>query len=196
MKGSAPSSRTSGRSLFRSAAIGVTTAAIAGHFKGIAETEAFNKAQAEGFSDALAEGATAAEAISQHLTEAGKIEFRLFDETQDLGENLAALGLDVDQFSQLAARDAEGIRAWGDAMIAAGADAHDVNLVMLAATKTAENLGGAQKLAAENAKISARKPRRPPGNWIRPPANICSHSRPGNGSRPSRPRRPVKPRRS
>ena len=42
-------------------------------------------------------------------------------------------------------------------MIAAGADAHDVNLVMLAATKTAENLGGAQKLAAENAKIFGKE---------------------------------------
>jgi len=105
----------------------------------LAEADAFDTEQVEAFKDALLEGKTAVEALKAELTEAGKVTVRDFGESalaalpwgddtvmRDITDKVVSLGIDVDEFSDIAADNTKDLKAWAEAMIADGQNAEDV----------------------------------------------------------------------
>lgn len=140
------------------AALGIATAVISREMEKAAATEAFKTEQVQGWVNAMREGATLTEAIVQNYTEAGKVEaLNVFGQTRDITADLAALNVTVEEYAQLARMGADQTRAWGDAQIAAGADAEAVGRVMIGAATTHANLGTAQRQARVDAEVFGRE---------------------------------------
>lgn len=137
------------------AAIAGVTMGISHHLKNIAETKAFKKGEVDGFTEALKEANTEVEAIRTKLEDAGKIEFAVpdLDIRLPIIDTLNELGVSVGQFSVLVAGGEPKIKAWSDAMIAAGANAGSVKLAAETARQQVEFLGTAQDNAAAAAKF-------------------------------------------
>lgn len=118
-----------------------------------AETRAFNKEQVEGWVDAMLKGASAAEAVTDSFREAGKVEFRLGDTTQDATQAIAEMGLSIEDFTRLTKMSDDELESWAHAQQDAGADADALGVVVAAASQGHDNLADAEKRAAINAEV-------------------------------------------
>lgn len=127
------------------------TALVSDHFSDIAATKAFHKEQVEGYTKALKGATSELAAIQSRLENAGKIEFRIWDDTVDVTAGLAEAGVTVAQFSQLVAGGKPKIDEWAAAMRAAGVDTDNVNGVVLVAEQQAKDFATAQEAAAASA---------------------------------------------
>ena len=143
---------------------------ISQYMSKIADVKAFNADQVSAFAKALGDGATAAEALQQHLADAGKIEApQLFtaanpfaSATQDVTASVVALGLTLQQYTSLVDdfrangdQATESMKAWAQAQVDAGANMDDLNKVMTAITTSAKNLDAAEKAQAVTTKFFA-----------------------------------------
>lgn len=121
---------------------------ISDHFKAVAETKAFNQQRVDDWVEALREGEDAAGALADRLDEAGKVEFRFFDQTADALPSLVRVGLTVEQFSELVTGGRPKIQAWVDAMREAGVSGDDLDVVLVALGEEVSNYEAGVKGAA------------------------------------------------
>lgn len=116
-------------------ALSLATYGLNEHLNSVAETQAWRTDQIQGYVDAIREGEDAAEALAERLRDTGKIEFDEFNERFDISDVVSRVGLNFERFSELATGGSRAIREWGDAAVAAGADAGDVEIVMASLTE-------------------------------------------------------------
>jgi hypothetical protein len=132
------------------ALVGIAVAGISGHMKDIAEGKAFDKQQVKDFTEAIRDGGDAAKALAEQLTAAGEVKIKGPDWLggDDLTDELAAVGVSIDQWSQLVTGSRAKLEEWGAAAKAAGIDADTVNVVMEQGRMAQGNWATATKNAA------------------------------------------------
>lgn len=137
------------------ALVGFAMSKVAERAQKIAEVKAFEKERVKGYFDALRDGQSDLEAIESTLREMGKIQLNthLGGLTIDLQEVMAELGVTAETFAQMVGGSREQIDEWGSRMKAAGANANDVNGIMIAAVQEQERFAEATKLNAEAVKV-------------------------------------------
>lgn len=120
----------------------------------VARTDAFKRAQVDGYTDALKDASTVIDAVRDKLEKAGEVKLSVMDGIAlDVIPTFNELGLSVEQFSELVAGGEPKIKAWADAMRAAGADGDTVTLAAVAAAQQVGFLEKAQDNAAASAKF-------------------------------------------
>lgn len=134
-------------------ALGFATKVISDHMAKIGAAKAFTKEQVQGWVDAMKEGASLTDAMVSGWKEAAAVEVRIGDDTGDISQALATLGLSLEQFNALAHLSEDQIEAWGAAQRAAGADGQAVALVMGGAASTADAMASAAERAAINTRL-------------------------------------------
>jgi len=126
----------------------VALMAVSSHMKAIAETKAWKREEVEGYSEALREAETAAEAIRLKLTEAGKVEFTVANNTADVTASLGQVGVTVDTLTKAVEGGEPGIQALGAALIESGQSSQIASDVMMIARQQLDLYGRAAKEAA------------------------------------------------
>jgi hypothetical protein len=113
---------------------GVAIQQLAGHMQDIAKVKAFNSDQVKDWVERIREGRTAAEAMVEAFSEAGKVELGLgnFGEIGDFTSALSQAGVSVEMLGRLAEGTDEQVEAWRQRMVAAGVDAEALEGVLAA----------------------------------------------------------------
>jgi hypothetical protein len=97
--------------------------------------EAFRSDLVDDYTEALDGAENKLDAVVEYLREAGEIQFQSFfsDDVEDATEDLAALGMTVEQFSRLVIGGKPAIDEWQEAMAAAGIEGEHYDDVLMAA---------------------------------------------------------------
>ncbi len=133
---------------------GVAMQGLAEGMKALNGEEAFNSDQVEAYTDALEDAGSAVDAVKAKLEAAGKVEWRVVgDKVVDITEKLASAGVTATEFAKIVAGGQPAIQEFGEAMLAAGADAGDMSVILAAAEQQALALGEAEEIAAAKAKF-------------------------------------------
>ena len=109
------------------AAVGLAVAGISTYLDGIKVEEAFKADVVKDFTASIREGETAVTALGQAFAETGDLAaaveggfLGLGKEVQSIVPDLQTLGVSFGEFDRVSKSGAEGIRAWGEQMIASG----------------------------------------------------------------------------
>jgi len=145
------------------AGVGIAIEYVTGLLNVMKEADAWDEKKVNEYRDAILEGVDAVEALQEALTEAQGVSVREVAEgglaalpwgdktvIKDITADVIDLGLNVQTFSQLAASSTSTIDSWGQAQIEAGADAQQVQTVVLALRQEHERLD----TAIEASKVS------------------------------------------
>lgn len=129
-------------------AIGAAIGIVSKEMGKAAENARKNREQIEEWTEGIREGKTAVDAMVEAMEETGKVEFVLPFVDDDITEDLAKLGLTIEQFGQLTQASQEEVEAWTAEMEAAGADGEAVMSVLIALGVAQENQTKATEQAA------------------------------------------------
>lgn len=136
------------------AVVEIALKGITAELKKAAEIDAFRGKEVDDFTKSIEKGSSATDDFIEKLTKAGKIEVvtQVTGKT-DITGLLAKYGISVDQFAEAATGGKESLKAFGDAMVAAGVDAHDGGVLYLGAKDAADQFGTAQDKSAAFTKV-------------------------------------------
>jgi hypothetical protein len=135
-------------------AVGFAVEQISSEMARVKANDAWDTKRIDDYATAIKNGATELEALEAKIREMEAVEVRLplVDVVEDITDKVVDLGLNATTFSQIAAGGEDAIRAWGDGLTGAGANAQDVTLVMLAMGQEYDRL----QQATESAKVSQK----------------------------------------
>lgn len=129
-------------------AVGAVIGVVASEMGKAAENARKNREQIADWVDGMREGKSAVDAMVDSFREAGKVEFVLPLIGDDITDDLAKLGLSIEDFGRLTQASDEQVNAWRASVQASGGDGEALGAVLMGLGIAQENLARATEQSA------------------------------------------------